>query len=199
MRHWNVVSKLCKSSYIPEEKTIKILCYDIYIIIFFCKLLQEIIAESIYFSFSKIWAHNFKNRVSTNSNLIFLLYFKAYIPGSSPSCASSSEPTSPAINSLRNFEAYRVNDVTKTNGNFEQYRVNDVTKAQRIYQNHSPKMSGQLDDNPPPLPARGGAPLPVTTNGGAPAPNHGVIPFFPFHQFPGRSVKPNCKFKDNIT
>jgi hypothetical protein len=102
------------------------------------------------------------------------------------------------------------NESAKTNG------------VQRIYQNHSPKM---VDDNPPPLPARGGAPLPMTNgatppmvngttptmmangttpvmaNGapppmanGASGPNHGVIPFFPFHQFPGRSVKPNRKY-----
>ena len=67
-----------------------------------------------------------------------------------------------------------------------------------IYQNHDPKMNGHAEDNPPPLPARGGAAPPPIANGSS-APNHGVIPFFPFHQFPGRSVKPNRKFQLSLS
>ena len=101
------------------------------------------------------------------------------------------------MNNLRNFDAYRVGDGA-SKSQVDATSASSKLNGQRIYQN-SPKM---VDDQPPPLPARSNAPPPMAhsaqpppvsngmANGG---PNHGVIPFFPFHQFPGRSMKPNRK------
>ena len=102
------------------------------------------------------------------------------------------------MNNLRNFDVYRVGDGA-SKSQVDATSASSKLNGQRIYQN-SPKM---VDDQPPPLPARSNAPPPMAhsaqpppvsngmANGG---PNHGVIPFFPFHQFPGRSMKPNRKF-----